>query len=32
MLRTITSEVRGTQNIPVYFSPSGLHTWESAGP
>ncbi len=28
MLRAITSEVPGTQNIPIYLSPKGLRVWE----
>lgn len=32
MLRAITAEVPGTQNIPIYLSPNGLHTWESTCP
>lgn len=30
MLRAIVAEVRGTQHIPIYLSPTGLRTWESA--
>ena len=30
MLRAITSEICGTQNIPIYLSPTGLRVWESA--
>ena len=29
MLRAITSEIVGTQNIPIYLSPMGLRVWES---
>ena len=32
MLRAITAEVPGTQNIPIYLSPTGLRVWESAVP
>lgn len=32
MLRAIVAEVRGTQHIPIYLSPTGLRTWESAVP
>jgi D-glycero-alpha-D-manno-heptose-7-phosphate kinase len=29
MLRAIQSEVRGTQNIPIYLSRFGLRVWDS---
>jgi D-glycero-alpha-D-manno-heptose-7-phosphate kinase len=29
MLRAITAEVPGTQNIPIYLSPLGLRVWDS---
>jgi D-glycero-alpha-D-manno-heptose-7-phosphate kinase len=29
MLRAITTEIPGTQNIPIYLSPAGLRVWES---
>jgi len=29
MLRAVTSEVQGTQSIPVYLSPLGLRVWDS---
>jgi D-glycero-alpha-D-manno-heptose-7-phosphate kinase len=31
MLRAITSQVPGTQNIPVHLSPRGLRVWELPG-
>ncbi len=32
MLRAIAAEVPGTQNIPVYLSPTGLRVWETHSP
>ena len=29
MLRAVTAEVRGTQNIPIYLSLHGLRVWDS---
>jgi len=29
MLRAVTADVPGTQNIPIYLSPLGLRAWES---
>ncbi len=31
MVRAVTAEVCGSQNIPIYLSGIGLRTWESTG-